>query len=137
MHAGNRGHDGQAQAVVVFTTGACRINPVEPVEQSGQMFTGDGLASVHHLDRHPVVADIDPDAHAAARFGMSRGVADQVRQRTLQQANVDLATGIPFDFPAQAGFVVAAPMRAELRRGRECDPRDGRGDRVGGEREVD
>ena len=91
MHARDRGHDGQAQAVVAIGLAARCVRAVEAVKQPGQMFCGNGLTLVLHRQRDLAgLRRADLYLYAASRRGIAGGIAQQIGQRPAQQSRIDL-----------------------------------------------
>ena len=95
MHARDRGHDGQAQAVVAIGLAAGCVRAIEAVKQPGQMFGGNGLTLVLHRQRDLAgLRRADLYLYAASRRGIARGIAQQIGQRPAQQSRIDLGLRI-------------------------------------------
>ena len=122
MHAGDGGHDGQAQAVMLAVFAAARaVDAEEAVEQPRQVVGRNRLAAVLHHQLHLLRLRRrgDGDHHRAAPLGKAGGVAQQVGQRALDQRFIDRQRGIALDAQRQAGvfqrgFVKFAHLRRQV-----------------------
>ena len=74
MHQCNRLDDCQPQTVVVATVAARRIDPVEALEQSRQVLTGNRRSRVGDADADLMLFDFDPHLRIATDLDLNLGI---------------------------------------------------------------
>ena len=90
MQAHDRTHDGQAQAGAAVGTRASAVDPVETLEQPGQVLGRDAGTRVAHRQRHLRGPCADPHVHRRPFRAVANGIGQQVGDGPLHHQAVTL-----------------------------------------------